>query len=80
MIILPMTSPDDLGEIAQYILKKAVENPETRVLIEELINDPKPTRKQLFGTAFAMGASSALGEMMQGHIVQIGSPQSQSDS
>jgi uncharacterized membrane protein YjjP (DUF1212 family) len=81
MIIIPMTNVEEVQKVAQRILEKAVENPETRAVIERLIQDDKEAnRRTLFCTAFAMGAGSALAEMMQGHVVQVGSePESYSD-
>lgn len=72
MTILPMTNPDELGAVAQRILEKALENSETRALIDQLLEDPEAgNKRKLFGTAFCMGAASALGEMMKGHVVQV---------
>jgi len=80
MIILPMTNEVELGEVAARILEKAIENPETRAVLEQLINDKKASRRELFCTAFVMGAGSALAEIMMGHVVQVGSgPQYHSD-
>lgn len=78
--ILPMRNPDEFGKVAETILERALENPEARAVIDALIEDPKPTRKELFHTAFAMGVASALGEMIQGNVVQIGENMSHSDS
>lgn len=78
--ILPISSPDELGAVAERIMAKALANPDARELIEQLLKDPQATPKALFDTAFTMGIAAALGEIIQGHIVGIGTGPAYSDS
>jgi len=69
MRVIPMRNPDDLQEVAVAILRNALADPETKEVVESLINHQPANRRQLVYTAFAMGATSALSEMMQGHVI-----------
>jgi hypothetical protein len=65
MRVLPINNPDELGEVAETILRNSLRDPQADQLIEALIADPEVTRLQLVHTAFAMGAAAALGEVIQ---------------
>jgi hypothetical protein len=69
MRILPMTNPDELQEVAATILRNSLADPRAEELIEALIADPEVDRRQLVHTAFAMGVTAALQEVMQGHVI-----------
>lgn len=67
-----MTNPDELQQVAEVILLKALNDQETAKLIQQLIDDPDADRKALFDTAFAMGVASVLSELANGHFQRFG--------
>lgn len=72
MRILPISNPEDLSEVAQTILRNAMLDEEKAKLIEQALKDKRADRRTLFAIAFCMGATQAIHEMMQGHVVEIG--------
>lgn len=73
MRILPITNPAELSEVAETILENAMRDPQAARLVEALLSDPEVTKVQLFSTAFAMGASTAMSAWMQGNLIQVAS-------
>jgi hypothetical protein len=69
MRVLPIRNSDDVQEVAATILCNALADSEKAELIESMIADQEANRRELVHTAFAMGAMSALDEVMQGHLI-----------
>jgi hypothetical protein len=69
--VLPIRNPDDLQEVAATILRNALADPRAAEVIEQMIADQQANRRELVHTAFAMGAITALGEVMAGHVIGV---------
>jgi hypothetical protein len=57
---------------AHQILEDALEDPDLRKIVDEICNDSKINRGQIYYTAFLQGAISTLCAVAQGRIVQSG--------